>query len=68
MYTVKLSRKHQVTVPQAVRDALSLEPGQDLSVFASDGRIVMVPIPCWDKARGFLPDIDTSVVRDHDRV
>jgi AbrB family looped-hinge helix DNA binding protein len=68
MYTVKLSRRHQVTVPQPVRDALSLEPGQDLSLFERGGRIVMVPVPSLAQARGFLRGIDTGVARVHDRV
>ena len=39
MNTVTVSPKYQVVIPKAVREALSLEPGQRLQVLVIEGRI-----------------------------
>ncbi len=39
METVKVSPKFQVVIPKRVREALQLEPGQELNVFILDGTI-----------------------------
>lgn len=68
MHAVKISRRYQVTIPRPIREALSLQPGQTLDVSEVDGRIVLVPVPSSEEARGFLQGMDTRVVRDLDRV
>lgn len=68
MHAVKISRRYQVTIPRPIREALSLQPGQTLDVSEVDGRIVIVPVPSSEEARGFLQGMDTRVVRDLDRV
>jgi AbrB family looped-hinge helix DNA binding protein len=37
--TVKVSPKFQVVIPKKVREALKLEPGQELQVYAVEGAI-----------------------------
>lgn len=68
MHAVKISRRYQVAIPRPIREALSLQPGQTLDVSEVDGRIVIVPVPSSEEARGFLQGMDTRVVRDLDRV
>lgn len=41
MATVKVSPKFQVVIPKAIREQLSLRPGQELSVYVVDGSIRM---------------------------
>ena len=41
MDVVKVSPKFQVVIPKRVREALRLEPGQELYVFTVDGSIHM---------------------------
>lgn len=41
MATVKVSPKFQVVIPKAIREQLSLQPGQELSVFVVEGSIRM---------------------------
>jgi len=41
MITSKLTSKSQTTVPQAVRKALSLKPGDDLAYEIADGRVIL---------------------------
>ena len=41
MITSKLTRKAQTTIPQAVRRALRLGPGDGLSYVIEEGRVVL---------------------------
>jgi AbrB family looped-hinge helix DNA binding protein len=43
--TVKLSSKYQIVIPQAAREALSLEAGDELLVLCKSDRVVIVPKP-----------------------
>jgi AbrB family looped-hinge helix DNA binding protein len=45
MSTVKLSSKYQIVIPQAAREALSLEAGDELLVLCKSDRVVIVPKP-----------------------
>jgi AbrB family looped-hinge helix DNA binding protein len=66
---VKLSSKYQIVIPQDVRDALGLKPGQGMQVMAYGGNVVAVPVRPLSEAFGMFPGIDTTVERDdEDRV
>lgn len=43
--TVRLSSKYQIVIPQAAREALSLEAGDELLVLCKSDRVVIVPKP-----------------------
>ena len=43
--TVRLSSKYQIVIPQAAREALSLEAGDELLVLCKPDRVVIVPKP-----------------------
>lgn len=68
METVTISPKFQVVIPQRIRDALQLKPGQKVRVMQYGGRVEYVPIMPAHEARGFLKGIDTDVPREADRV
>ncbi|WP_420466041.1 AbrB/MazE/SpoVT family DNA-binding domain-containing protein [Panacagrimonas sp.] len=67
MNAVTLSPKFQVVIPQAVREALKLSPGQKLQVVQYDDRIEFIPQRTARQLRGSLRGIDTEVERDADR-
>jgi AbrB family looped-hinge helix DNA binding protein len=67
METVTISPKYQVVIPQRIREALGLKPGQKVRVIQYDNRVEFVPVIPMRKARGFLRGIDTDVPRDTDR-
>ncbi len=67
METVTISPKFQVIIPQRVRKALRLKPGQKLQVFPYEGRIELVPVESIRQGRGFLKGIDTDVGYESDR-
>jgi AbrB family looped-hinge helix DNA binding protein len=68
MVTVKLSSKFQVVIPRSVRNRLGLRPGMKLQVIEYDGRVEFVPVRKPAELRGFLGKIDTSIVREDDRL
>jgi AbrB family looped-hinge helix DNA binding protein len=43
--TVTLSSKYQIVIPQAAREALSLQAGDELLVLCKSDRVVIIPKP-----------------------
>ena len=66
--TVTISPKFQVVIPKAIRDELSLVPGQKVEALAVEGRIELVPVRDVKELRGIAKGIDTTVDREEDRV
>ena len=65
---VTVSPKFQVVIPQAIREALGIRPGQKIQAIQYGDRIELIPVQSMRKARGMLRGIDTSVPRNDDRV
>ena len=63
MDTVTLSPKFQVVIPQAVREALGLRPGEKFHVVPYDGRIEFIPVRKMKLARGFLKGMNPRLDR-----
>ena len=68
MTVVTLSPKYQVVIPQAIREAMGLRPGQKIQAIRYDDRIEFIPLKRARAVRGFLKGIDTRVPRERDRV
>lgn len=68
METVTLSPKFQVVIPQAVREALELQPGEKLQVIHYEDRIEFIPVRKMREMRGFLKGMNTDIERDEDRI
>jgi len=68
MTVVTVSPKFQVVIPQAIREALGLEPGQKVQALQYLDRIEFIPVKPLKALRGFLKGIDTAVPRERDRV
>ncbi|HWK48362.1 MAG TPA: AbrB/MazE/SpoVT family DNA-binding domain-containing protein [Steroidobacter sp.] len=67
MTTVTVSPRFQVVIPQVIRDALGIKPGQRIQALQYQDRIELIPLRPMRKARGMLKGIDTTVKRDLDR-
>ena len=67
METVSVSPKFQVVIPKAIRDAMGLYPGQKMHMMQYGDRVELMPVRLLAQSRGFLPGIDSSVVREGDR-
>jgi AbrB family looped-hinge helix DNA binding protein len=68
MGLVTVSPKFQVVIPQAVREALGIKPGQKVQVVHYDNRVELIPLKPVKRTRGFLKGIDTTVERESDRI
>ncbi|MEY4979328.1 MAG: hypothetical protein RLZZ352_1598 [Pseudomonadota bacterium] len=68
MTTVSVSPKFQVVIPKDIREALHLVAGQRMEVRLNDGKVEFVPEKSILSYRGRWPGIDSTIVRDADRV
>jgi AbrB family looped-hinge helix DNA binding protein len=68
MDTVTLSAKFQVVIPQAIRDALRLKPGEKLRVLRYSDRVEFIRVHPIEEMRGFLRGMDSATEREHDRL
>ena len=68
MKTVTVSPKFQVVIPREVRESLGIKPGEKMQIINYADRIELVPVRKIKVMRGFLKGIDTSVVREKDRI
>jgi AbrB family looped-hinge helix DNA binding protein len=68
MGVVTISPKFQVVIPKAIRDQLSLKPGQKVQAIVYGDRIELIPMRSIRRMRGFLKGIETDVNREADRV
>jgi AbrB family looped-hinge helix DNA binding protein len=68
MSIVTISPKFQVVIPQRIREAMGLAPGQKVQAIQYEDRIEFIPLRSVKSMRGFVRGIDTRVRRDRDRV
>ncbi len=52
MITSKLTSKAQTTIPQAVRTALGVRPGDEIAYAIEDGRVLVTKAPAKPPRRG----------------
>jgi AbrB family looped-hinge helix DNA binding protein len=68
MDAVLVSRKFQVVIPRAIREALGIEPGQRLQALRYGDRVELIPVKPLAQARGFLAGLNSQVEREADGV
>ena len=68
METVTISPKFQVVIPQKIRESMGLRVGEKVHMLSFQNRIELIPVRDVRALRGYLKGIDTSFVRDADRV
>ena len=68
METVTISPKFQVVIPQNIREGMGLRSGEKAKVFSFKNRIEIIPVREVRKLRGYLKGMDTTLVRDGDRL
>ena len=68
METATVSRDYKVNIPDSIREALDIEPGQEIAFIEYEGIIRMIPVMPKEEARGFLKGIDTHIERGMDRL
>ena len=68
MEKVTISPKYQVVIPQSIRNAMQLFPGQKVQVIMYGNRIELVPEKNITEMRGFLKGINIECKREEDRI
>jgi len=68
MNSVTISPKYQIVIPQQIRKALQLSPGQKVQVLSYGNRIELIPERKISDMRGFLKGINTEFSREDDRL
>lgn len=63
-----LSSKYQIVIPKDVRESLQLKPGTKFEVMIYGKRVELIPVGSIKKMRGSLKGMDTTIVREGDRV
>lgn len=65
MTTATVSPKYQIVIPKEIRESMGIVSGQKVQIMSYQGRIELIPLK---PMKGFLKGIDTTVVREEDRV
>lgn len=68
MTEVTVSPKFQIVIPKEIRESMGIASGQKVQIICYQGRIEVIPLKPMKEMKGFLKGIDTSVVRDEDRL
>lgn len=68
MTSVTVSPKYQIVIPKEIRESMGIVSGQKVQITSYQGRIEVIPLKPIKEMRGFLKGIDTTVLREEDRV
>ena len=64
MNTVTVSPKFQVVIPEKIRQAMGIKPGQKFEVIEYEGCLEFVPVKGLKSLRGSLKGLDTKGIRE----
>ena len=68
MNTVTLSNKYQIDFPKDISETYGLEAGDSFEFISYNNRIELIPLKPIKKLKGIFQGIDTSIIREEDRV
>jgi AbrB family looped-hinge helix DNA binding protein len=68
MTAVTVSPKFQIVIPKDIRESMGIVSGQKVEIISYQGRIEVIPLQPMMAMRGFLKGIDTTVIREDDRL
>lgn len=68
MTTVAISSKFQIVIPKEVRETLDLNSGMKVAVVSYENRIELIPLRPIKSLKGSLKGINTTVIREKDRI
>jgi AbrB family looped-hinge helix DNA binding protein len=68
MEIVTINSDYEVVIPESIREALRLRPGQKVQLVSQGERIELIPCKHMKEMRGFLKGIDTTIKREQDRI
>jgi AbrB family looped-hinge helix DNA binding protein len=69
METVKVSKKYQVVIPEKLREAAKIRPGDRMVAIAKHGILEYVPVRSLKETKGMIEGLESSEIRDEsDRI
>jgi AbrB family looped-hinge helix DNA binding protein len=68
MNTITLSNDYQLVIPKEIRETIGLKAGTSFEVISYNNRIELIPISPIKKLKGIFKGIDTTIVREDDRI
>jgi len=68
MNTVTVSSKFQIVIPKEIREDIGLKAGTVMEVITYGSRIELVPIQPIKNLKGIFKGINTTIVREDDRL
>jgi len=68
MSKVRISSKYQIVIPKNIRESANLKAGSMLELITYGNRIELIPVDSVKKLRGFLKGMDTTILREDDRL
>ncbi|GEN29299.1 hypothetical protein HVA01_29450 [Halovibrio variabilis] len=68
MVAVTVSPKYQIVIPKEIRESMGIVSGQKVQIMSYQGRIEIIPLKPMNEMKGFLKGIDTTVVKEEDRI
>ena len=66
--TITISPKFQVVIPKKIREIMRLDSGMKFEVISYEDRIELIPIRPIKTLKGFLRGMDTTIIREKDRL
>ncbi len=64
METVTVSKKYQIVIPEKIRKQSGIKPGDKMVAITKHGIIQYIPVRPIKETEGFIPGLDTKVLRD----
>jgi AbrB family looped-hinge helix DNA binding protein len=64
METVKVSKKYQVVIPESLREAAKIRPGDMMVAIAKHGILQYIPVRSMAETKGMIKGLDTVGLRD----
>jgi len=64
METVKVSKKYQVVIPEKLREAAKIKPGDLMVAIAKHGILQYVPVRPLKDTKGMIKGLDSADIRD----
>jgi AbrB family looped-hinge helix DNA binding protein len=68
MNTATLSKKYQLEFPKEIREAHGLKAGDSFEIISYNNRIELIPLRPIRELKGIFHGINTSIIREDDRI
>jgi AbrB family looped-hinge helix DNA binding protein len=68
MSKVRISSKYQLVIPKNIRESANLMAGSMFELLTYGNHIELIPVDSIKKLKSFLKGMDTTILREDDRL